>query len=114
MEKIVSSTVPTPSEPSNATNKKKKHWQCQTCSMKQEESLIRRGSCGTVQHISPTTDLSVENTDVTNEEKHNQEAAGSINDQKDDPYKRSRSIIRGNFCQLIFYQLFHHSLLMEK
>ena len=93
----MSTTVATALEPSNTTKKKKMHWRCQTCSMKQEESLTRCGSCGAVRHMSPTTDLLVENIDDTNEEKYNQEAAASINDQKDDFYKRSKSIIRGNF-----------------
>jgi hypothetical protein len=112
VENIVSTTMATTSDASNTTDKAKIVWQCQKCSIKNEESLSRCGSCGEPRRTFPASDSSVEDSSVIVEKKSKQ-VASSISDQEGDPYKSSKPIVRSNFFEHPFISYFTF-LLREK
>jgi len=94
----------TTTEGSDTTETKKNYWECQACSIKQEEPSTRCASCGKTRYKIPDLDPLAKDTAVTVEEKYKQ-SPSSITDQEDNANKPFKSIVRSNFS---------HFLLMKK
>jgi len=102
------------SETSNTTDKKKNYWECQRCSIEQDESLTRCGSCGEPRYNLPNSNALVGSAITTVEEKYKR-SASSIIDQEKDTHKSSKSIVGSKFFfEHHFYQSFRHFMLMKK